>query len=494
VKRDFLLFVFRYGVRAAMPGFIAKELCRAQGVDLVFVSVNMEKYKEASSVVYKSILSAFRAYLVQKKVSSDIINQSCEKLEMTKLGGGSLDEFYFDLSEVCDNCCISYEVALGLVNHIRETIKGNTGGLTASAGIAPSFTLAKICCDVNKPDGQFVSPGYAYDDHLSSSSPSSSSFPCHSDQPRKSSTNDRPLEQGEQWLGDIPCRKIFGIGGVSDRILQAFGISALQHLQDRDNAALVYFLFTPITSSHLLWAAYGSCRQNKATNATATRLSSYQKSIGQETTFGKCDIDGYQHILLDLCASVVSEWAQIEEEHFLEYYHDDAENGNDNDRISGRQIIVPTQMIVKVKSIDFDTKSKSSNLDRDSFHCCPSLTISTLAESIVTEVSKLAVTAFAELMPMDLRLIGVRLTKFRYMEKSNHDEQRPVVTGSIDRWLVKKRELTISRHDDEEHPAASRRRIGSSAPLPNVSLDQTVIDLDELDYDDFGLRYLKPSH
>ena len=37
----------------------------------------------------------------------------------------------------------------------RGKIKERTRGLTASAGIAPNSRLAKICSDMNKPDGQF---------------------------------------------------------------------------------------------------------------------------------------------------------------------------------------------------------------------------------------------------------------------------------------------------------------------------------------------------
>ena len=37
----------------------------------------------------------------------------------------------------------------------RAKIKERTDGLTASAGIAPNSRLAKICSDMNKPDGQF---------------------------------------------------------------------------------------------------------------------------------------------------------------------------------------------------------------------------------------------------------------------------------------------------------------------------------------------------
>ena len=40
-----------------------------------------------------------------------------------------------------------------VVNELRSKIFSRTG-LTASAGIAPNTMLAKVCSDLNKPNGQ----------------------------------------------------------------------------------------------------------------------------------------------------------------------------------------------------------------------------------------------------------------------------------------------------------------------------------------------------
>jgi len=44
----------KYGVRSAMPGFIAKKLCP----DLVFIPCNITKYREVSNV-FKEILEQY---------------------------------------------------------------------------------------------------------------------------------------------------------------------------------------------------------------------------------------------------------------------------------------------------------------------------------------------------------------------------------------------------------------------------------------------------
>ncbi|KAF4718972.1 hypothetical protein FOZ62_018765 [Perkinsus olseni] len=46
----------KYGVRAAMPGFIARELCRRQGVELRFKPVDMPRYQAASDLFKEAVL------------------------------------------------------------------------------------------------------------------------------------------------------------------------------------------------------------------------------------------------------------------------------------------------------------------------------------------------------------------------------------------------------------------------------------------------------
>ena len=118
----------KFGVRAAMSTFKAKQLCK----DLVLVPVNMERYKAIS----KQIHDIFQRY-------TDLI----EPL--------SLDEAYLDVTE----CKLCKGSATLIAHAIRSDIETELH-LTASAGIAPNKLIAKVASDLNKPNGQFVvTPG-----------------------------------------------------------------------------------------------------------------------------------------------------------------------------------------------------------------------------------------------------------------------------------------------------------------------------------------------
>lgn len=111
----------KYGVRSAMPGFLARERCPR----LVFLPVRFDLYR-AESAKIRTILHRYTPLV--------------EPL--------SLDEAYLDVTA-------ANRYAWDIAKEIRKSIFDETG-LTASAGIAPNKMLAKIASDWRKPDGQFA--------------------------------------------------------------------------------------------------------------------------------------------------------------------------------------------------------------------------------------------------------------------------------------------------------------------------------------------------
>ncbi len=110
-----------FGVKSAMPGWKAKELCP----HIIFVKPRFDAYK-AVSIKIREIFSRY----------TDLI----EPL--------SLDEAYLDVTENK----INEPVATIIAESIRTDIFQETQ-LTASAGVSYCKFLAKIASDVNKPNG-----------------------------------------------------------------------------------------------------------------------------------------------------------------------------------------------------------------------------------------------------------------------------------------------------------------------------------------------------
>ena len=118
----------KYGVRSAMPGFIAMKLCP----QLKLIQPHFYRYKEESM----KIMTILEKY--------DLCIESM-----------GLDEAYLDLTDFCKkNKIYSKEEIIDLVNQIKKEIFEETQ-LTCSCGIACNKTLAKICSDYNKPNGLY---------------------------------------------------------------------------------------------------------------------------------------------------------------------------------------------------------------------------------------------------------------------------------------------------------------------------------------------------
>ncbi|KAI0983449.1 hypothetical protein GJ496_008906 [Pomphorhynchus laevis] len=116
----------KFGVRAAMPGFIAKRICP----NLVIIRPHREKYVQASKIV----MNIFKEY------DPDYL-------------AVSVDEAYVNLTDYLKRH--PHANAFDIVNSIRQRVKVESKGLTVSAGIACNPRLSKLCTDIKKPDGQF---------------------------------------------------------------------------------------------------------------------------------------------------------------------------------------------------------------------------------------------------------------------------------------------------------------------------------------------------
>lgn len=145
--------------------------------DLILLPVNMPKYKEASQQI-RSIFHEFTPLV--------------EPL--------SLDEAYLDVSE-----CEQFDGSATLVAaEIRRRIFQETQ-LTASAGISVNKFIAKVCSDWNKPNGQTTITPDKVDD----------------------------------FVRELPVKKIFGVGPVTAKKLEDFGVTICKDLRPYSEEQLI---------------------------------------------------------------------------------------------------------------------------------------------------------------------------------------------------------------------------------------------------------------
>uniref|UniRef100_A0ACD6A5E2 Uncharacterized protein n=1 Tax=Avena sativa TaxID=4498 RepID=A0ACD6A5E2_AVESA len=208
----------KFGVRAAMPGFIGCKLCP----NLVFVRPNFERYTHYSELARK----VFQRY-------------------DPNFFATSLDEAYLDITAVCVERGITGEE---VASELRGAVHQETG-LTCSAGVAPNRMIAKVCSDINKPNGQFILP------------------------------NDR--DAVTTFVSTLPIRKIGGIGKVTEQMLhQVLGISTCQEILQK--AAFLCALFSEGSTDFFLSVGLGL-------GGTETPEHRLRKSMSCERTFSATD-------------------------------------------------------------------------------------------------------------------------------------------------------------------------------------------------------------
>jgi len=200
----------RFGVRSAMPGFRARQLC-PEGV---FLPSDMQRY----AAVSRQIQALF--------------------LDFTPLVEPlALDEAFLDVS----GSVHLFGGAALLAQELKRRVYAETE-LRVSVGVAPSKLVAKIACDLGKPDGLRIVPEADVRDVLD------------------------PLDIGVLW----------GVGPVLERRLRALGIATFGDLARHDTEAL----------SLLLGRRAGELRAlARGEDAREVEADRAPKSIGEENTF-----------------------------------------------------------------------------------------------------------------------------------------------------------------------------------------------------------------
>ncbi|KAM4869827.1 DNA polymerase kappa [Urocitellus parryii] len=381
----------RFGVRAAMPGFIAKRLCP----QLIIVPPNFDKYRAVSKEV-KEILADYdpnfmamsldeaylnitkhlqerqnwpedkRKYFV--KTENAIENDQPEK-EVDKLSEHerTISPLLFEDSppdlqtlsnfeeqnnpQILQNSVVFGTSAEEVVKEIRFRIEQKTT-LTASAGIAPNTMLAKVCSDKNKPNGQYqILPN-------------------------------RQAVMG--FIKDLPIRKVSGIGKVTEKMLKALGIITCTELYQQ--RALLSLLFSETSWHYFLHISLGL-------GSTHLARDGERKSMSVERTFSEISKAEEQY---SLCQELCNELAQDLQK----------------EKLKGRTVTI------KLKNVNFEVKTRASTV---------SSVVSTAEEifAIAKELLRTEIDADFP-RPLRLRLMGVRISGFPNEEDKKH-QQRSII-------------------------------------------------------------------
>lgn len=186
----------KYGVGSAMPGFIGLKLCP----ELIIIPPNFEKYSD----IAEQVRNIFKEY-----------DPNFESM--------GLDEGYLLITPILKQRNIDHEEGRNLIaQEIRDRIYAETS-LTASAGIACNKTLAKICSNINKPNGQYYLP------------------------PDK--------EEILNFILPLKIRKIPGIGKVLEHMLNGLGVMTCADILQKK--VELSFVFTDTTYQFVMKSALG---------------------------------------------------------------------------------------------------------------------------------------------------------------------------------------------------------------------------------------------
>jgi DNA polymerase-4 len=162
----------KFGVRSAMPSATARRLC-ATGI---FVRPRTDHYREESRHIMQ------------------IVGETGAVFEQM-----SIDEAYLDLSALClaEDQDAALLKSLPLAQNLKQRIRSERQ-LTATIGIASNKLLSKIASDHQKPDGLTLIP-------------ESEKVP---------------------FLRPLPVRALYGVGKVTEGILNGVGVETVGDLQD----------------------------------------------------------------------------------------------------------------------------------------------------------------------------------------------------------------------------------------------------------------------
>ena len=227
----------KFGIHSAMPSREAGRRCP----QAIFVPVNMDRYIEMSGKIF-SIFEKFTPLI--------------EPL--------SVDEAFLDVTGSKRLFGDGPEIAA----KIKKAVHSETG-LTASIGVAGNKFLAKVASDMDKPDGLTVVP--------------------------------EGREEIKAFLAPLEVTRIWGVGRVTQRLLERHGIRTVAHIQKTPLKQLAGIVGEGY-AEHLAALAAGD-------DSRELEMEHERKSYSREHTFDEdcSDTEEQERVLCQLVEDVGSQ-------------------------------------------------------------------------------------------------------------------------------------------------------------------------------------------
>ncbi|XP_069137147.1 DNA polymerase kappa-like [Argopecten irradians] len=407
----------KFGVRAAMPGFIGKKLCP----DLVMVKPNFEKYTAVSREI-RSVMADYdpnycpmsldEAYLditdhLEKRMQSSIADRTflchrsdsnkgnCEcdlntaardavlsarlshqqrnsesttdyfqRTNLTELDGIQGNELitrHNDVNNSEDNLIHNNEVAMASRGPCPLCGKPFPPYDVVTFGLSAEDTVAEMRSRINQKTRLTASAGIAPNMMLAKVC-SDKNKP--NGQYRIPATRDAVME----FVTDLPIRKISGIGKVSEKMLNALNIYTCYHLYHQ--RALLYHLYSPISFNYFMRICTGIGSVN-------VERDSDRKSMSTERTFGEISkpeelVRKCQELCVSLCEDLKEE------------------------KLKGKTVAI------KLKTVKYEVKTRAQTLS--DYTADLGIVFSAARTLLHTEIQSMAPN------PLRLRLMGVRIS------------------------------------------------------------------------------------
>ncbi|XP_033730234.1 DNA polymerase kappa-like, partial [Pecten maximus] len=441
----------KFGVRAAMPGFIGKKLCP----DLIMVKPNFEKYTAVSREI-RLVMSDYdpnycpmsldEAYLditdhLDKRIHSSEVDRTflCRKSD-SKDGNCNCD-----LNTAARDAVLTARLGC----HQKNSELSSMGENTRGAGSVPTepdgnksderlphnyseVTLASRdltggpcpICGKPFPPYDVVTFGFSAEDsvkemrsRIEQKTKLTSSAGIASNMMLAKVCSDKKKPNGQYriaatrdavmgFITDLPIRKISGIGKVSEKMLNALNIHTCCDLYNQ--RALLYHLYSPISFNYFMRICMGIGSVN-------VERDSDRKSMSTERTFH--EISKPEELLKkcqELCVSLCEDLRE--------------------EKLKGKTVAI------KLKTVKYEVKTRAQTLP--DYTSDLEVVFSAAQGLLQTEIHSVAP------HPLRLRLMGVRMSSLL-----NEDMCRKKQNNTLTRFV---RQLGSTGSEEERSSNTSR--------------------------------------